>query len=852
MPLTCMTGSGPISAHWDVGIGWCRSGCLILFVHPKAVLLSAREQATLFVGSGNMGFGGWRENGEVWAEFKLNEEDRSHAPVFAYFREYLTKILDYVDVSETVQHDVEDAFGADRKQWVSSLKETGGLIGKAGARDSLIDQLMPYVGEDEADRIWVCAPYFDETGKALEEWRQRFSAPEVIVLLQEGETNFTQEAALNLSKGITLRTVDYTGHDDKPRFLHAKFYGIERGDRVTVVLGSANCSNAAWTIPGNGGNAELAAVQELTKKEFRQRFLNELKISKRRPKLERQISEDAPLEISPPALKVLAARYSGTEIRVGFRKHERVEIKTCEINDQAVDFQLSGDEELLVRPIPEAISAPKHFSLRLRGEGPDGEVTSNVIWLDHEFELRASSKQRSLVETIHQGVREGTWGLPAFNDILKLLQDHLDYLTPHGTSRSRYLADETREAPATVRFTRADVFSDGFGILSGSSWSSMDYPQSRIDGLRGLLLRYFGFGWIAEEEQKAPEPEDADEDTHPVTISLGSSPSGTKPPPPPVEDIEKERQKMIGLLQTIVSRISDETYLTKRPPELISKDLAIIAILTASAVKEKWLPDEEYFDLTHRVWHLAFFKMTVSESDSRKRYHGYIDRLYQESDDPERFVESLASVDFAAAMAVWALATQSRTASAKTAQLTLIQVSAIARFPWLWRTDSAEELVPKIRQLLAHTKMLAGNDERAWQQYLSDWKRLVRRGHAIRLFQETFKELQPHELKGALGGVQIRKGELLWQGRAGLCVAQEDCLRVTDSKEKVDVLCLQSEAGDLTKTFLVGYLIPVGELLKTEVAQRVKPLPEAVPRILSDFVTAIVAPLAQLTEEDLL
>src|SRR6266700_3257545 len=30
--------------------------------HPKAVLLSSPEQATLFIGSGNLTFGGWREN----------------------------------------------------------------------------------------------------------------------------------------------------------------------------------------------------------------------------------------------------------------------------------------------------------------------------------------------------------------------------------------------------------------------------------------------------------------------------------------------------------------------------------------------------------------------------------------------------------------------------------------------------------------------------------------------------------------------------------------------------------------------------------------------------------------------
>jgi hypothetical protein len=33
--------------------------------HPKAVFLSAPKKAVLFIGSGNLTFGGWRENGEL-------------------------------------------------------------------------------------------------------------------------------------------------------------------------------------------------------------------------------------------------------------------------------------------------------------------------------------------------------------------------------------------------------------------------------------------------------------------------------------------------------------------------------------------------------------------------------------------------------------------------------------------------------------------------------------------------------------------------------------------------------------------------------------------------------------------
>ena len=34
--------------------------------HPKAVLLSGPENAKLFIGSGNLTYGGWVENAEIW------------------------------------------------------------------------------------------------------------------------------------------------------------------------------------------------------------------------------------------------------------------------------------------------------------------------------------------------------------------------------------------------------------------------------------------------------------------------------------------------------------------------------------------------------------------------------------------------------------------------------------------------------------------------------------------------------------------------------------------------------------------------------------------------------------------
>ena len=45
--------------------------------HPKALFLSGPESATLIVGSGNLTFGGWQDNAEVWCQFRPTKDCRS-------------------------------------------------------------------------------------------------------------------------------------------------------------------------------------------------------------------------------------------------------------------------------------------------------------------------------------------------------------------------------------------------------------------------------------------------------------------------------------------------------------------------------------------------------------------------------------------------------------------------------------------------------------------------------------------------------------------------------------------------------------------------------------------------------
>ena len=809
--------------------------------HPKAVFLAGPDQATLFVGSGNLGFGGWRENGEVWAAYSLDDAEQSEAPAFAYFRDYLFQVLDKIPISESVRHDIGEAFGPERKRWVAYLDEPGLLLGRVGHGPSLIELLETQVMNKEAAKLWVCAPYFDEQGQALRKLGDRFSAKETIVLLQEKQTNLPIEAIAGLPASFSLKSLSFKSQDEgAPRFVHAKFYGIDHGDKVKAIFGSANCSDAAWFISGIGGNAELLATRDMPTEEFERTFLDDLEISNRPPELQAKSTEEKEEYVAAyPQIRILAARFMNLDgiVRVGFKKEEDVRIIECLINEQPHEFHEKGKNELAV------ISLARPISIGLRGVSPDGEVASNRIWVDHEFELSASSKERSLVDTIHQSVKDGIWGLAAWIDIMKLLQGHLEYLAPRGIAKIKKAGVRGAVSP-TVRFTRADVFSGEFGLLGGSKISLWETSQSRLDGLRQLLLRWFGFGWGVEEAGPGDhdnEPEPDETDGIPPTKPTVSTKKTEHSKASDQQIVKKERDRAAALVKKVVNKISEAEYLEKRPPELISKDFGIIAILMTSALAEEWLSENDYFEATHRVWRQAFLDDSEILAEPKGQVCGYLERLYREADDSDRVLEAFATIDFAGALAAWALATEKQVVSPERALLSLSQVMAVARLPWIWRADAVEALRDQIRRLLVHTGLLRLNDDKGWAYYCKRWDELIKTGYAMREFEEIFKDSKIYELKKMVKRNKLKRGELLWQtSQGGFYILKEDTQR--DIEKNVEVLKLRSR--EPVKMIKSNFLIPLHDVLDHVECEEKFKLSEEVPATIKNYITTIIAGLA--------
>ena len=75
--------------------------------HPKAVLLSGEKKASLYVGSGNLTFGGWRQNAEIWNHYDT-EIDGTGA--FSAFKGYLEGTLKQLPQIQTIEKAVAEAY----------------------------------------------------------------------------------------------------------------------------------------------------------------------------------------------------------------------------------------------------------------------------------------------------------------------------------------------------------------------------------------------------------------------------------------------------------------------------------------------------------------------------------------------------------------------------------------------------------------------------------------------------------------------------------------------------------------------------------------------------------------------
>ena len=218
--------------------------------HPKLLLRISNKGARLMFGSGNLTFGGWGGNHELACQITLQANQPGSAAVVNHVLDHVAPYLDS-DVGKNCLARLRDY------PWLAVTDETIPDILITTPDEPLAEQLLRrWVGR-RFSRMKVLTGSTDKRGAFISWCHKQFGVEECVVAVSPENASFVKEDVERCPAKVTLAPFADS------RMLHAKFYWFDGPDGSAAIVGSANCSSAAWLkAPIHGGNVEIIQVHD--------------------------------------------------------------------------------------------------------------------------------------------------------------------------------------------------------------------------------------------------------------------------------------------------------------------------------------------------------------------------------------------------------------------------------------------------------------------------------------------------------------------------------------------------------------------------------------------------------------
>lgn len=220
--------------------------------HPKLLLRLDETQGAVMIGSGNLtscGWGGNRELGCSWV-FGPAHEDKG-AWVYPLLEEVMSWCAS--DLEKDALRRMQDV------PWLSAQTAAPAdapiLYSRKGR--TLAEALAERWSGRRFNEIRIFTGSTDESGAFLRWANQTFGVRKAVIALTPTQASFRPKKLANLPLDVRVIPMQ----DPPP--LHAKFYYFKGPQGACAVMGSPNCSAAAWLLsPDRGGNIETAVVYD--------------------------------------------------------------------------------------------------------------------------------------------------------------------------------------------------------------------------------------------------------------------------------------------------------------------------------------------------------------------------------------------------------------------------------------------------------------------------------------------------------------------------------------------------------------------------------------------------------------
>jgi len=217
--------------------------------HPKVIVRVGAESGAAWIGSGNLTPAGWGHNREVASCWRLG-------PGLADDGGWLARLVESAREAVVGRHARATLDRIAKRAWLRSADPTKepAVLSTLGD-EGLAGQLARRWPGRRFDRLLILTGSTDIDGAMLRWAAENMGIQDAAVCVEPWRCTLSPTSLASLPAAV--RTV--TSAD--ARSLHAKFYWFDGPEGPAAIMGSANCSAAAWFNGWrSGGNAESVVV----------------------------------------------------------------------------------------------------------------------------------------------------------------------------------------------------------------------------------------------------------------------------------------------------------------------------------------------------------------------------------------------------------------------------------------------------------------------------------------------------------------------------------------------------------------------------------------------------------------
>ncbi|MCP3447348.1 phospholipase D family protein [Bradyrhizobium sp. CCGUVB14] len=618
--------------------------------HPKLIARLSPERGKVWIGSGNLTYTGWGGNHELAVGWPIGPGSDDNG---AWLSDVLRSVAT-VTRSESFHTQMEIIRAA--VPWLSRAA-TGPapspvLLGMPGR------PLAPQLAQRWQGRRFKTLKMYtgstDVDGAFLRWAHDTFGLKKATICLTPSFASFDAKQLAKLP--LEVRFVER----DPKRRVHAKFCWFSGPDGDAAVMGSANCSAAAWLANHANGNVELITIYDAAERNAFAPILADFDGEERLPK-DFLSAPAKPEELPADAQGGVVYRLTSLRLRPSGRTLEarvepvpdaepatlvfEVKQKTYRIamtrSGNRYSGRLAEDMSLGAETVFAALEIPSGSAF----------VTTPPRWIDNERAIENAARNRDVDP--NQKVFSGR-GFAGASE-----QQIIEAIHSISTSLFNFetpdLTDLTNERKGPDKNDAGADAEDGpagpvdpskliYDLNDETSKSGTHSPdQDAMHGvsLRGVMRLLFASDDehevdLSQERWTADEPEAND-------ASGGMVDSSNTEPPPPVPPVQRSDAEALATLLDQIEQflfgLAKPKFAEGCPAETFSQAV-VFPILVAIKLNEKgWLPDYALASVACRVVTTMF-----SKTYGRDKPRGLFRQVQARHASPEKRAEFLKAV----------------------------------------------------------------------------------------------------------------------------------------------------------------------------------------------------------------